>query len=185
VPTGRTDPRRRGGWLLVCAVLLAAGLQVCHGSSAAAAAPLAGEFVLTAGEITIDGLRIEGTGPAPGDPQQRATLRLSADHALATQLAVAAPVPQRQLVITCPANCYLAGRPARLYVLELIATPVVAGIPLVPITLSPTFPLPPPAALGILQLPRLTFRDLRARLVLVTGDVIATPATRIDLLPRR
>lgn len=174
------------------ALLLAAGLHAAQAPAASAAAaaapgpaPATGEFVLTAAEITIDGLRIEGTGPAPGDPRQRTTLRLSATRAVATGLAVTAPVPQRQLVISCPTNCYLAGRPARLYALELTATPVVAGVPLVPITLSPTFPLPPPAALGILQLPRLTFRDLTARLVLVTGDVIATPATRIDLLPRR
>jgi hypothetical protein len=169
----------------VCVLLLAIGLQT-DTATADAAAPApgpAGEFTLSAAEITIDGLRIEGTGPAPGDPRQRATLRLSALQAVARQLAVQAPAPAGLLAITCPADCLVAGRPARLYVLELTATPVVAGIPTVPITLRPT-PLPPPDILGILQLPRLTFRDLRARLTLVTSDLVATPATRIALLPR-
>jgi hypothetical protein len=175
--------------LAICVLLLAIGLQndtpTADAAQAAAPGPAAaGEFTLTAAEITIDGLRIEGTGPAPGDPQQRTTLRLSALRALARQLAVQAPAPAGRLAISCPADCLVAGRPARLYVLELTATPVVAGIPTVPITLSPTFPLPPPAALGILQLPRLTFRDLRARLTLVTSDLVATPTTRVDLLPR-
>jgi hypothetical protein len=172
--------------IVVSVLLVAVGLQTDTAIAAAAPRPAAGEFTLTAAEITIDGLRIEGTGPAPGDDRQRTTLRLSALQALATQLAVQAPAasPGRRVAITCPADCLIAGRPARLYVLELTATPVVAGIPTVPITLSPTFPLPPPAALGILQLPRLTFRDLRARLVLITSDLVATPATRVDLLAR-
>ena len=124
--------------------------------------------------------------PAPhpattGDGRRYAA---SARQALATQHAVQALAPAGRLAITCPADCLVAGRPARFYVLELTATPVVAGIPTVPITLSPAVPLPPPAALGILQLPRLTFRDLRARLVLVTSDLVATPATRVNLLAR-
>jgi len=191
VPTPTPDLPRRwtATWarIAICVLLLVVGLptDTATATAAPAAAPAsAGEFTLSTAEITIDGLRIEGTGPAPGDPQQRTTLRLSALRALARQLAVQAPAPTGRLAITCPADCLIVGRPARLYVLELTATPVVAGIPTVPITLSPTFPLPPPEALGILQLPRLTFRDLRARLTLVTSDLVATPATRIDLLPR-
>lgn len=191
-PTPDLPGRWTATWarIAICVLLLTIGLQTdttnAHAAIAApAAAPragAAGEFTLTAAEITIDGLRIEGTGSAPDDNRQRTTLRLSALQALARQLAIQAPAPAGRLAITCPADCLIAGRPARLYVLELTATPVVAGIPTVPITLSPTFPLPPPAALGILQLPRLTFRDLRARLVLVTSDLVATPATRVDLL---
>jgi hypothetical protein len=193
VPTPTLDLSGRwtATWarIAVCVLLVAVGLQAhttrSDASDAAAPRPaVAGEFTLTADEITIDGLRIEGTGAAPSDDRQRTTLLLTARQALATQLAVQAQAPAGRLVITCPADCLIAGRPARLYVLELTATPVVAGIPTVPITLSPTFPLPPPAALGILELPRLTFRDLRARLVLVTSDLVATPATRVDLLAR-
>jgi hypothetical protein len=141
------------------------------------------EFTLSAREVTIDGLRVNGVGPAPGDPRNRPTLRLIAVQAFAQQLLLQAPLVGRRFTVTCPTNCLLAGRPARLYVLELTATPVVAGIPTVPITLAPNRPVPPPAALGILQLPRLTFRDFRARLTLVTGDVLQIPATRAELLP--
>ena len=168
----------------MCLLLLAISLQTDNPSADAASGAAPGsEFTLSTAEITVDGLRIEGTGPAPGDRQQRPALRLSALQARARQLVVQAPAPAGQLTISCPANCLIAGRPARLYVLELTAIPVVAGIPTVPITLTPTSPLPPPQALGILQLPRLTFRDLRARLTLVTSDLVATPTTRIAQLP--
>lgn len=186
-PAPDVTSRCTATWLRIaaCVLLVALGLQTDTAIADAAPSPgPAGEFTLSAAEITIDGLRIEGTGPAPGDPRRRTALRLSALQAVARQLAVQAPAPAGRLAITCPANCRVAGRPARLYVLELTATPVVAGIPTVPITLSPTFPLPPPDALGILQLPRLTFRDLRARMVLVTSDLVATPGTRVSLLAR-
>ena len=169
--------------LALCILTSAVALPPDSASAATPAASPASEFTLTAQQVTIDGLRINGVGPAPGDRANRPTLRLSITQALAEQLLLQAPLPGSRLTVGCPTNCLLAGRPAQLYVLELTATPVVAGIPTVPITLTPTFPLPPPQALGILQLPRLTFRDFRARLTLVTGDVLQTPATRIVVTP--
>jgi hypothetical protein len=165
--------------LALCILTSAVALPPDGASAATPAATRASEFTLTAGEVTIDGLRINGVGPAPGDPANRPALRLSISQALAQRLFLEALLPGSRLTVACPTNCLLAGRPAGLYVLELTATPVVAGIPTVPITLTPTRPLPPPAALGILGLPGLTFRDFRARLALVTGDVLQTPATRI------
>lgn len=169
--------------LALCILTSAVALPPHSASAATPSARPASDFTLTAQQVTIDGLRINGVGPAPGDRASRPTLRLSIIQALAQQLLLQAPSPGSRLTVGCPTNCVLAGRPAQLYVLELTATPVVAGIPTVPITLTPTSPLPPPEALGLLQLPRLTFRDFRARLTLLTGDVLQTPATRIVVAP--
>lgn len=182
---GTRSPRRVRAWVLAAitvAVFVAPGAPSSWArpslSSQSIEAP-PGQFVLTATELVIDGLRIEGSGPAPHAASDRPALRLAADQVIGQQLAVSAPLAGRTLAVWCPARCRLVGRPARLYVVELTATPVVAGLPTAPITLTPSAPTP--ALLALLRLPRLTLRDVRGRVVLLTGAELATPRARIDL----
>lgn len=182
---GTRRPRHvRPGLLiaLTIAALLLAGApspQAQQSSASQLVAAPDGQFILTATELVIDGLRIEGGGPAPQASSDLPALRLAADQAISQQLAVTAPLAGRTLALRCPARCRLVGRPARIYVLELTATPVVAGLPTTQITLTPSTPTP--TLLALLRLPRLTLRDVRARLVLLAGAELTTPRTGIDL----
>ncbi|MFG1638523.1 hypothetical protein [Pseudonocardia alni] len=137
-------------------------------------------FEVAATSLVIDGLRIEGNGTAPGPSGGEPTLNLSADKAVGEELTIAAGVADRTLTISCPATCRLTGQPVRLHVVELTATPVVAGLPLVPITLGASTPAPD--LLALVRLPQLTLRDVRGRFALITADEVETVSTRIDLL---
>lgn len=182
---GTRSPRRvRAGVLaaITVAALVVPGAPGSRAEPSFSGQPVevpAGQFVLTAAELVIDGLRFEGSGPAPQAASGRPALRLAVDQAIGRQLAVSAPMAGRTVAVRCPARCRLAGRPARLHVVELTATPVVAGLPTAPITLTPSTPAPTLSAL--LRLPRLTLRDVRGRLVLLTGAELTTPQARIDL----
>lgn len=137
-------------------------------------------FEVTADSLVIDGLRIEGNGTDPTSTTGKPTLDLAADRAVGEELAIAADTTGRTLTVSCPTRCRLAGRPVRLHVIELTATPVVAGLPLVPITLSASTPAP--ALLELVRLPHLTLRDVRGRLALITADEVETENARVDLL---
>lgn len=137
-------------------------------------------FEVTATSLVIDGLRIEGSGTAPTSTTGEPTLDLATDQAVGEELTIAAGITDRTLTVSCPARCRLTGQPVRLHVIELTATPVVAGLPLVPITLSASTPAP--ALLELVRLPQLTLRDVRGRLALITADEVETDGARVELL---
>lgn len=171
--------------VLVTVVLVATAVTSTppHAPPAAdrtAAAGVTG-FAVTATSLVIDGLRIEGGWTAPvSSTTAEPTLNLAADRAVGEELTIAAAITDRTLEVSCPARCRLAGRPVRLQVVELTATPVVAGAALVPVTLSASTPAP--ALLELVRLPQLTLRDVRARLALITADEVDTAGARVNLL---
>lgn len=137
-------------------------------------------FQVAATSLAIDGLRIEGNGTAPTSTTTGPTLNLAAEQAVGEDLEIAAGITDRTLAVNCPTRCRLTGRPVRLHVIELTATPVVAGLALVPITLNASTPAP--TLLELARLPHLTLRDVRGRLALITADEVETGETSIRLL---
>ncbi|CAM01295.1 hypothetical protein A8924_2388 [Saccharopolyspora erythraea NRRL 2338] len=69
--------------------------------------------------------------------------------------------------------------PVELYTLQLSGTLAVAGLPLVPVTLSPESLPAPNLDLGFLRLPEITFTDVVARNTDLSGGTLRIPGATI------
>ena len=71
--------------------------------------------------------------------------------------------------------------PIELYTQQLTGTLAIAGMPFVPVTLSPDSLLLPNLDLGLLELPEMTFTDVTTRNADLSGGTLRIPGAAITL----
>lgn len=145
------------------------------------------QWTLTASKLKLIGSRYHGYSMQEVEGRQVKTLHFTAQRLEITDLVQrgalgngtvmrAASAPGRVSTIT--------DGPIHLYTRRLTGTPAVADHPLAPVTLSPDSLAMPNLDLGFLQLPKLTFTDVTAHNVELSGGTLFIPDARITVVGR-
>ncbi|GAA2802071.1 hypothetical protein [Saccharopolyspora taberi] len=140
-------------------------------------------WTMTGSRLKLSGIRYRGVADQDSGAGPVRTLHFTVDRLEITDLVQRGRLGNGRVVRAAgaPGGVSTVSGPAELYTVQLTGTPEIAGVPLVPITLSPDSLLLPNLDLGLLKLPELSFTGVTTRSTDLSGGTLRIPGATVRL----